>query len=304
MTAIIYHPDYLKHETVNHPENKHRLVAIMNEIQESNLEVDLIKPKRASFDEINSIHTPGYIKKVAEYSKKELPLDPDTITRKDSYETSLLSAGGAITAVDILDEGDNAFALIRPPGHHALPDQGMGFCIFNNMAIGAKYALDKKGYERIMVVDWDVHHGNGTQDIFYDTPSVFYFSVHQSPGYPGTGFSEENGLGKGEGFTKNIPLPPGSGDKEYLDIFEKYLAPAADKYKPDLVLVSAGFDAHIDDPLAEMNVTSRGFKKMTCEVYSIADKYCDGKLAMVLEGGYNPRAVKYSVKKVLEVMSK
>lgn len=215
----------------------------------------------------------------------------------------MLSAGGAITAVDILDKKDNAFALVRPPGHHALPDKGMGFCLFNNIGVGAKYALDKKGYERVMIIDWDVHHGNGTQNIFYDDPSVFYFSVHQSPCYPGTGFSEERGLGKGKGYTKNVPLPPRSGDKEYLDIFEKYLAPAADKYKPDLILVSAGFDAHIDDPMADMNVTSKGFEKMASEVYSIADKHCDGKLAMVLEGGYNPRALSYSVKKVLEVMS-
>ncbi|MCK4730549.1 MAG: histone deacetylase [Candidatus Aenigmarchaeota archaeon] len=303
MTAIIYHRDYLEHETGNHPENKYRLIAIMNEIQDSNLNINIIKPKQASIDEVNLVHTPNYIKKVAKYSKNELPLDPDTITCKDSYETALFSAGGAITAVDTLDKEDNAFALVRPPRHHALPDKGMGFCLFNNIGIGAKYALDKKGYERVMIIDWDVHHGNGTQNIFYDDPSVFYFSIHQLPCYPGTGFSEERGLGKGERFTKNIPLPPGSGDKEYLDIFEKYLAPAADKYKPDLILVSAGFDAHIDDPMADMNVTGKGFEKMASEVYSIADKHCDGKLAMVLEGGYNPRALSYSVKKVLEVMS-
>ncbi len=303
MTSIIYHPDYLKHETGNHPENKFRLVAIMNEIYNSDLNINTIKPKQASIDEINLVHTPGYIKKVAEYSKKESPLDPDTITCKDSYETALLSVGGAITAVDSLDKRDNTFALVRPPGHHALPNQGMGFCLFNNIGIGAKYA-QTIGYDNILIVDWDAHHGNGTQNIFYDDPSVFYFSVHQSPGYPGTGFSEETGSGKGEGYTKNIPLPPGLGDKEYLDVFEKYLAPVADKYKPDLVLISAGFDAHIDDPMAEMNVTSTGFEKMASEVYSIAEKHCDGKLAMVLEGGYNPKALSYSTKKVLEVMSK
>ena len=301
MTSIAYHPGYLLHETGSHPERKERLIAIMQLIEETGIDLHRIKPEPASIEEIRYVHDPDYITKVREYSKRELPLDPDTILCKDSYHAALLAAGGMIRAVDLAAGGENAFALVRPPGHHALPDRGMGFCLFNNLAIGVGHA-QKIGYDRVLIVDWDVHHGNGTQYTFYDDPSVFYFSVHQYPHYPGTGSSDETGAGAGQGYTLNVPLSAGSGDAEYTRAFEEILVPAAIRFDPDIVLVSAGFDAHIDDPLAGMAVTTEGFRGMASIVSSIADRCCEGRLAITLEGGYDLHALSHSVVAVLEVM--
>ena len=302
MTSIVYHPDYLLHDTGSHPERKERLIAIMQLIEDSGIDLRKVKPEPASIEEIGYVHDPDYITKVKEYSKREIPLDPDTVLCKASYRAALLAAGGMIRAVDLAAEGENAFALVRPPGHHALPDRGMGFCLFNNIAIGARHAR-KIGYDRVLIVDWDVHHGNGTQQVFYDDPSVFYFSVHQYPHYPGTGSSDETGSGAGQGYTLNVPLPAGSGDAEYTRAFEEILMPAALRFDPDIVLVSAGFDAHIDDPLAGMAVTTAGFGKMASVVCSIADECCEGRLAITLEGGYDLHALSHSVVEVLEVMA-
>ena len=298
MTSIIYHPDYLLHETGNHPERKERLLAIMHLIEESEIDLHKIKPEPASIEEMQYVHDPEYINKVKEYSEREIPLDPDTVLCRESYHAALLAAGGMISAVD----DGRAFALVRPPGHHALSDRGMGFCLFNNIAIGARHA-QRTGYDRVLVVDWDVHHGNGTQHIFYDDPSVFYFSVHQYPHYPGTGSAGETGSGAGQGYTLNVPLPAGSGDAEYVNVFKNILIPAALGFDPDIVLVSAGFDAHIDDPLAGMAVTTAGFGRMASIVSSIADRCCDGRLAITLEGGYDLNALSHSVLVVLKVMA-
>ncbi|MEA1870359.1 MAG: histone deacetylase [Euryarchaeota archaeon] len=302
MTAIVYHPDYLLHDTGRHPERKERLIAIMQLIEDAGIDLHRIKPELASIEEIRYVHDPDYITTVREYSKREIQLDPDTVLCKASYSAALLAAGGMIRAVDLAAGGENAFALVRPPGHHALPDHGMGFCLFNNIAIGARHAR-KIGYDRVLIVDWDVHHGNGTQYTFYDDPSVFYFSVHQYPYFPGTGSSYETGSGAGQGYTLNVPLSAGSGDVEYTRAFEEILMPAAVRFDPDIVLVAAGFDAHIDDPLAGMAVTTEGFGKMASIVCSIADRCCEGRLAMVLEGGYNLHALSHSVVGVLEVMA-
>lgn len=298
MTSIIYHPDYLLHETGNHPERKERLLAIMHLIEETKIDLHKIKPEPASIEEMQYVHDPEYINKVKEYSEREMPLDPDTVLCRESYHAALLAAGGMISAVD----DGRAFALVRPPGHHALSDRGMGFCLFNNIAIGARHA-QRTGYDRVLVVDWDVHHGNGTQHIFYDDPSVFYFSVHQYPHYPGTGSAGETGSGAGQGYTLNVPLPAGSGDAEYVNVFKNILIPAALEFDPDIVLVSAGFDAHIDDPLAGMAVTTAGFGRMASIVSSIADRCCDGRLAITLEGGYDLNALSHSVLAVLKVMA-
>ncbi len=301
MTSIVYHPDYLLHETGSHPERKERLLAIMQLIDESGIDVRKIKPEPASIEQIRYVHNSEYIEKVKYHAEHEIPLDPDTVVCKDSYHAALLAAGGAVRAVDLAMSGENAFALLRPPGHHALPDRGMGFCIFNNIAIGARHA-QQSGLERVLIVDWDVHHGNGTQHAFYDDPSVFYFSVHQYPHYPGTGSADETGKGAGRGYTLNVPLLAGSGDAAYIDAFEKILTPAALKFDPDIILVSAGFDAHTCDPFAGMAVTTAGFGKMASIIHSIAGKCCGGRLAIMLEGGYDLPALSHSVLAVLEEM--
>ncbi|MEA1907703.1 MAG: histone deacetylase [Euryarchaeota archaeon] len=302
MTTIIYHPDYLLHETGSHPERKERLLAIMQLIDESGIDVRKTKPEPASIEQIQHIHNSVYIEKVKYHSEHEIPLDPDTVVCKDSYHAALLAAGGAIRAVDLAVSREDAFALLRPPGHHALPDRGMGFCLFNNIAIGARHA-QRNGCERVLIVDWDVHHGNGTQHAFYDDPSVSYFSVHQYPHYPGTGSADEIGEGDGRGYTLNVPLSAGSGDAAYIDAFENILAPALLKFDPDIILVSAGFDAHTCDPLAGMAVTTAGFGRMASIVYSIAGECCEGRLAIMLEGGYDLPALSHSVLAVLEEMT-
>ena len=301
MTSIVYHPDYLLHETGSHPERKERLLAIMQLIDESGIDVRKIRPEPASIEQIRYVHNPEYIEKVKYHSEHELPLDPDTVVCNDSYHAALLAAGGAIRAVDLAMSGEDAFALLRPPGHHALPDRGMGFCLFNNIAIGARHA-QRNGCERVLIVDWDVHHGNGTQHAFYDDPSVFYFSVHQYPHYPGTGSADETGEGDGRGYTLNVPLPAGSSDAAYIDVFGNILVPAALKFDPDIILVSAGFDAHTCDPLAGMAITTAGFGRMASIVCSIAGECCEGRLAIMLEGGYDLPALSHSALAVLEEM--
>lgn len=264
-------------------------------------QLKLIEPRYAVLDEIRYIHSQEYIEKARRHSELELPLDPDTILCKNSYNVALLAAGGAIKAVDsMLDDADSSFALVRPPGHHAEPDRGMGFCIFNNIAIAARHA-QKKGKKRILIVDWDVHHGNGTQVAFYDDPSVLYFSTHQYPHYPGTGWLDEVGSGNGEGYNINVPLPAGTDDAGFITAFEEILVPAALEFRPDLILVSAGQDACANDGLADMGMSVDGFAVLAYIVKSIAKETCGGKLGAVLEGGYDLGLLSHSVAAVLDV---
>jgi acetoin utilization deacetylase AcuC-like enzyme len=243
------------------------------------------------------VHEDSYVKRVEAMCKREGAgmLGLDTPLCKDSYEIALLSAGGAIKAVDeVMDMGNNVkyvFALIRPPGHHATPNRGMGFCIFNNIAIVAEHLKREYGIKRILIADWDVHHGNGTQEIFYDDPSVLYFSVHQYPFYPGTGWIDETGRGEGEGFTVNVPLPANVGNEGYLYALKNILVPIAMDFSPEFVLVSAGFDAHVADPLAGMTVTSDGFGLFTDLMGVIAKKNAKERIVLLLEGGYNLNAL-------------
>lgn len=302
-TALIYHPDYLKHDTGLHPENRERLTSIISHLEKTGVlsELDFIRPRKAELEELEYVHQRAQIDKVKHYSELELPLDFDTILSGASYDVAMLAAGGAITAVDAVEEKvENAFALVRPPGHHATPGRSMGFCLFNNVAIAARHA-QKKGRKRVLIVDWDVHHGNGTQEAFYDDPSVMYFSTHQYPHYPGTGWFDEVGKGEGLGFNINVPLPSGTGNPGFIASFEEILLPAATEFHPDIVLVSAGFDGCANDGLAGMKMSPEGFAVLASIVRSIAKESCGGRLAAVLEGGYNTELLAMSVACVLEV---
>ncbi|MEI8004076.1 MAG: histone deacetylase [Methanothrix sp.] len=287
-TALIYHPVYLLHGAYGHPEKKERLTAILDKIQSEKLDVDFITPKPATVAQVSTIHGRRYIdqvKAICEHGGGHL--DVDTVLSQNSYDAALMAAGGALAAVDaVLGEYDSAFALVRPPGHHAMPNRGMGFCIFNNIAVAAKHA-QARGLKRVLIVDWDVHHGNGTNDVFYSDPSVLYFSTHQHPHYPGTGRADEVGEDGAEGLTVNVPLPSGTGDAGYLMAYREILLPIALEFKPDIVLVSAGHDPHKDDPLGGMRLTSEGFGGIAGMVKEIANTCCQGRLAATLEGGYN-----------------
>ncbi len=294
--GFVYHEDYLRHDTGYHPESAERLIYIMKKLEEEGIteKMKRITPTKASKEQIAYVHADAYVKKVESMCKGGGGmLDLDTPLCSDTYEIALLSAGGVIKAVDevMAHNLKHIFALIRPPGHHATPSRGMGFCIFNNIAIVAEHLKRKYGIKRILIADWDVHHGNGTQDVFFEDPSVLYFSTHQYPHYPGTGWINEVGKGEGEGFTVNVPLPAGTDDAGYLYALNNILVPIAMEFNPEFVLVSAGFDAHVADPLASMKVTSLGFGLFTDVIKEIAKKNSKRGIVMALEGGYNLDAI-------------
>ncbi|WP_297211407.1 MULTISPECIES: histone deacetylase family protein [Thermodesulfovibrio] len=298
--AFAYDDIFLKHETPEgHPESKERLISIVNRLKKETIWERLIhiKPRRATEEEIALVHEPHYIERV----KNSPPgyIDPDTYISEYSYEAALHAVGAVLDAVDGVysKEFDRVFCAVRPPGHHAEIDTAMGFCIFNNVSVGAAYAKTK-GYRKIFIIDFDVHHGNGTQHIFEDDCSVFYFSSHQFPFYPGTGRELESGRGKGEGCTYNVPLRAGSGTREYLTIFQDIVPQKIREVKPDLILVSAGYDMHQDDPMSYINVTTEGVRSI---VRSILNSSWAPKI-FVLEGGYNLNSLAECVKVTLEEM--
>jgi len=305
--GIVRDERYLAHITDDyHPEHPNRLRSIYAMLDSLSKEgMTYIAPRLASHDEIALNHSPAYIGSIASTEGKiQRRLDPDTVTSPGSYESALLAVGGVLNLVDALfrSEIDNGFALVRPPGHHAESDRAMGFCIFNNIAVGARYAAKRYGLKRILIVDFDLHHGNGTQHSFYQESSVLYFSTHQYPYYPGTGQLSEIGEGKGKAYTVNIPLPRGMGDDDYKYAFREVLSPIADLYRPELVLVSAGFDAYCNDPLGGMAVTEGGFATMTNMLMNIAEKHSAGKMLCALEGGYDLNGLTSSVKATLMEM--
>ncbi|MBI4400897.1 MAG: histone deacetylase [Nitrospirae bacterium] len=305
-TGFVYHPDYLKHDMgFGHPESPERLRAIVLRLEASGVLDRLVRiePVLASDEWITQVHAPSYLAglKARSPSSGRVSLDPDTSISPGSLPAAYLAAGGALAAADAIMAGkvENAFCAVRPPGHHAERDRAMGFCLFNNVAIAARYLQRRHGVERVLIVDWDVHHGNGTQHTFSDDPSVLFFSTHQYPYYPGTGRATERGEGKGEGTTINVPMSSGQGDEDYRDVFERVLVPATDAFRPDFVLISAGFDAHRDDPLAGMGLTEDGYATLSGIVAGIARRHSRGRILSCLEGGYNLNALSASVERHL-----
>ncbi len=297
-TAIVYDPVFQRHKTgLGHPESPERCDAVISALRGGKFKNRIfeLKPREAAEAEILLCHTPGYLEVVRAdiVSGRRMLSTGDTPIGPDSLKAALHAAGAGLTAVDAVVEGEaaNAFCPVRPPGHHATADRGMGFCIFNNVAIAAEYARREHGINRVLILDWDVHHGNGTQDIFYDDRETFFLSIHQSPCYPGTGGAGETGRGPGAGFTLNIPLPAGTPGEKMAEVFNKNALSVASDFKPGFVMISAGFDSHRSDPLGQLLATDEDFAKMTRAAMEIADTYAKGRLVSFMEGGYDLKAL-------------
>ncbi|WP_456475828.1 histone deacetylase family protein [Candidatus Pyrohabitans sp.] len=288
---IVYSDAYLRHDLASHPENAARLRAIMGYLREKLERLDITEPRRAEQREVCAVHSEGhyeYIRTLSEAGGGRIGMD--TYVTPDSFEVALLAAGGAITAAELAMQRSYAFALVRPPGHHATQEEAMGFCLFNNIAIAARYALERGMVKRVLVLDIDVHHGNGTQDIFYSSPEVLFISLHQHPLYPGTGYVKELGEGEGRGYTVNIPLPPGADDGSYLLAMDEIALPIAEQFSPQLVLVSAGYDTAREDPLGGMLLSKRSYYEIGRRI-----RVLTRRAALTLEGGYSQNALAQGV---------
>ncbi len=298
-TAVVYSPKYLRHKTgPRHPETPSRLRVIMRELNKSgileNENCSLTKPENASINDLQLVHDNDHIQRIKQFCGCGGGLLDvrDTVVSSESYDVARLAAGGTVKAADLVMRGKfrNAFAFVRPPGHHAGPDYPMGFCIFNNIAVAASHLLENFDLDRVLILDVDTHHGNGTQEIFYRTDKVLYVSLHEDPSeFPLTGFADEVGKDKGYGYTVNVPFPYGTGDRIYLRAFNEIVAPIIEQYRPQFILVSTGFDNHYADPVGNMYLSARSYTRIFDAILESASKFCQGKLVAVLEGGYSLR---------------
>lgn len=303
-TALVHHPIYEKHDTgVGHPETPLRYSAVMEVLREDEKfwsSLNEITPEQASKGLVQAAHTPQHFKRVENAFDNGLDrLDADTTISMKSFDAAMYAAGGAVAAVDAVMQGeaDNAFVVVRPPGHHATSENAMGFCLFNNVAVAARHAQNKyKEIDRVAIIDWDVHHGNGTQGIFYDDPSVYFFSMHQYPWYPGTGARGETGHGRGLGSTMNVPVKAKTNAIEHVRMFEGAIEDISRKFRPDMIFISAGFDAHESDPLGQLRLEDEDYRSMTNTLKQWANDACDGRIVSCLEGGYNLNTLGTTVK--------
>ena len=305
--GLVYDPLYLEHDNAHHPENAERLRAVVRLLEESGLPARLcsLAARDAAVDELAFIHDRDYVDSVRQAAERgDVWMDPDTYVCHRSYDAALRAAGGCLVAVDAVMAGEveSAFCLVRPPGHHATPWRAMGFCLFNNVAIAVEHARRRHGLHRVAVVDFDVHHGNGTNDAFYFDPDVLYFSTHQSPFYPGGGHWQETGDGEGKGATVNVPLPAGTGDAVFERIWKGLLTPVLRRFKPELLLISAGYDGHFADPLAGLALSAAGYYDIVAGLRDLARELCDGRLMITLEGGYDLIALAWSIRGSLEAL--
>jgi acetoin utilization deacetylase AcuC-like enzyme len=289
--SIVYSEQFMDHQTGSHPERPARVDAIAQALKKSSFSSSFHwhEPRKATVDELAYVHTEKLISRIESLANQGGGMaDPDTVVCPKSYDVGCLSAGAGFVALDLIlqNKSKHCFVVSRPPGHHATPSQSMGFCLFNNIAIAARYAQQHE-FKKVLILDWDVHHGNGTQDIFYEDDTVFFISTHQHPHYPGTGFKEDTGKGKGEGFTINIPFPPFTPPQSIVDAVYETIESTVPTFQPDIILISAGFDGHKDDPLGNWLLEEKHYKLMTEHVCNLAEKHCDSRIISFLEGGYN-----------------
>jgi acetoin utilization deacetylase AcuC-like enzyme len=301
----VRHPSSFRHETGGHPENPRRLAAIEEAMAERDwLGLERLEAPAAEREQLLRVHAPEHVDRIESFaSAGGGMIDLDTVASEGSWEAALHAAGGAIAAADrLLDDGGGfAFCGLRPPGHHAETDRAMGFCLFDNIAVAAAHAISERGVDRVLVLDWDVHHGNGTEEIFYGSNQVLYASIHQSPLYPGTGAPGDVGNGEGEGFTVNLPVPPGSGPDEFLSLVQQVVVPVAREWRPELICVSAGYDAHWDDPLAECELDETAYADMAATIRELGSEL-EAPVLVCLEGGYALGALAASVVATLEAL--
>ncbi|MDP6331840.1 MAG: histone deacetylase [SAR324 cluster bacterium] len=310
-TGLYTNPIFLEHNTGQHPENANRLRAILDKLESDKLmgKFKVEAGRTATSAEIKMLHTEKLISEVetASESGAQTLHTRDCVISAQTYKASLHAVGSVLdAALEVAERRlDNAFCAVRPPGHHAEFDTAMGFCFFNNIALAAEFLSREMGFQRILIIDFDVHHGNGTQHFFEERSDIFFVSMHQDPRtcYPGTGFAKENGRGVGTGYTLNVPVPPGIEDAEYLQIFSTDVKPKLEEYNPDFVLISAGFDAHRDDPLASLNLTESTFKKLSFELKRLAEQTAGGRMLSMLEGGYDLNALSSCVSEHLQILA-